>query len=154
MWLTQTEMDLAWKRNGIIFFYVCAHMNVCESTSRSQRSPAGVFTDCSHWVWSSPIQLQCLLSKSHQGAREQTRVLRLEQKVFYWLTYFPSFISFLSKANGDVVRKQNQELPRRGRTPRRNSPHPSLWDRVLYSPSCPWTRQMIHGLQVWGTMSH
>lgn len=134
-------MDLAWKRNGIIFFYVCARECVWKHKQKPEVS-SSVFTDCSHWVWSSPIQRQCLLSKPHQGTREQTRVLRLEQKVFYWLTYFPSLISFLSKANGDVVRNKIKN-PQEGEGPQgRNSPHPSLWDRVLCSPSCPWTRHV------------
>lgn len=47
MWLTQIEMDLAWKRNEEIFadFYVCVHVNVCENTRPEVSS--GVFTDCS-----------------------------------------------------------------------------------------------------------
>lgn len=148
MWLTQIEMDLARKRNGIIFFYVCAHVSVCESTSRSQRSPVGVFTDCSRWVWSSPIQLQCLLSKPHQGAREQTQVLRLEQKVLLAdllsQTYF-----FLEQSKWRCSKETKSRTSKKGKDPKGEIVHTPVFETGSYVAQAVLEHamlQMIHGI--------
>lgn len=124
-------MDLAWKRNGIIGLQRCLHWLLSTLSSLSLDLPNSATVPAQ---WAPGIG-----SMHYQGAREQTRVRRLEQKAFYWLTYFPSLTSFLSKWRCSTETKSR--TPKRGKHPKGGIVH-TFWDRVLCSPSCPWTRHV------------
>lgn len=139
MWLTQIEMDLAWKRNGIIGLQRCLHWLLSTLSSLSLELPSSATV---------PAQRAPGIGSMHyQGAREQTRVLRLEQKVFYWLTYFPSLISFLSKWR--CSKETKSRTPKRGKHPKGGIVHTPLFETGSYVAQAVLEHamlQMIHGI--------